>query len=171
MKPHVLFRRVHYWASLPVALPLLVIIATGLVLQFKKSLPWVQPPERRGQATAPALSMPEILDISRTVPAASIRTWEDVYRLELRPNRGLVKVVAANRTEIQMCAATGAVLQVAHRRSDLIEALHDGSWFHPLVKSWLFIPSGVVLLGLLLTGVYLFFVPILAKRRRARRNA
>lgn len=171
MKPHILFRRVHYWASLPIAIPLLIIIATGLVLQFKKSLTWVQPPERRGVASEPTLSMPQILEISRGVPDAAIDSWDDVYRLELRPARGLVKVVADNRTEIQIDASTGEVLQVAARRSDMIEALHDGSFFHPLAKSWLFIPSGFVLLGLLLTGVYLFFVPILAKRRRAKRNA
>ncbi len=171
MKPHIFFRRVHYWASLPIAIPILIIVTTGLILQLKKSLPWVQPPEQRGQAAAPALTIPQILDISRVVPAAAIESWDDVYRVELRPSRNLIKVVSQNRTEIQIDAATGQVLQVAHRRSDLIESLHDGSWFHPLVKSWLFIPSAMVLLGLLLTGVYLFFVPILAKRRRARRTA
>ncbi len=170
MKPHIFFRRVHYWASLPIALPILVIIATGLVLQLKKSLPWVQPVERRGVAADPALSMPQILGIARAVPGADIATWDDVYRLEIRPGRGLVKVVASNRVEIQIDASTGRVLQVAQRRSDLIESLHDGSWFHPLVKSWVFIPAGLALLGMLVTGVYLFLVPILAKRRRARRS-
>lgn len=169
MKPHILLRRVHYWASLPITIPVLVIIATGLLLQFKKSVPWIQPPERRGQAAEPALSIPRILDISRTVPEAAIGTWDDVYRVEMRPSRGLVKVVAGNRTEIQIDATTGDILQVARRRSDLIESIHDGSWFHPLVKTWVFVPASLALLGMLLTGIYLFFVPIAAKRRRRAR--
>lgn len=170
MKPHIFFRRAHYWASLPVALPVLIIIATGLMLQFKKSIPWVQPPEQRGLPSDPALTIPQILEIARGVDAARIETWDDVYRVEFRPSRHHVKVVAQNRTEIQIDASSGDILQVAHRRSDLIESLHDGSWFHDLVKWWLFVPAGAVLLALLLTGVYLFFVPILARRRRARRR-
>lgn len=78
------------------------------------------------------------------------------------PGKGLLKVVSTNRCEIQLCASTGNLLQIAQRRSDLIESLHDGSWFHPAAKLWVFLPVGVVLLGLLLTGLYLFFVPILA---------
>ena len=126
-------------------------------------------PERRGQVAEPALSIPRILDISRTVPEAAIGTWDDVYRVEMRPSRGLVKVVAENRTEIQIDATTGDILQVARRRSDLIESIHDGSWFHPLVKTWVFVPASLALLGMLLTGIYLFFVPIAAKRRRRAR--
>jgi hypothetical protein len=95
------------------------------LLQFKKSLPWVQPAERRGGGAEPALGLGEILEIGRGVPAAEIRTWEDVYRVEVRPGRALVKVVSSNRTEIQIDAASGEVLAVAARRSDLIESLHD----------------------------------------------
>ncbi|MCB9840897.1 MAG: PepSY domain-containing protein [Phycisphaeraceae bacterium] len=169
MKPHILLRRVHYWASLPIAVPLLLVIATGLLLQFKKSLPWVQPAEQRA-AGEPALGLEQILEAAATVDAAAIDAWDDVYRVEYRPGRNLVKVVSNNRTEIQIDAATGAVLQVAPRRSDLIESLHDGSFFGDFAKTWLFTPAAIVLLGMLLTGVYLFFVPILAKRRRARRG-
>ena len=171
IKPHILLRRVHYWASLPIALPLLLVIATGLLLQFKKSLPWVQPPEQRAESTEPALGLPQILEAAAGVEAAAIDAWNDVYRVEYRPGRNLVKVVSNNRTEIQIDAATGAILQVAPRRSDLIESLHDGSFFGDIAKTWLFTPAAIVLLGLLLTGVYLFFVPILAKRRRRRRDA
>ena len=165
MKLKILTRKIHYWASIAIAVPLLVIICTGLLLQLKKNLSWVQPVEQRGDGGALALSLPAILEIARSVPEAQVRDWSDIPRVELRPGRGLVKVVSANSTEIQIDAATGKVLQVAQRRSDLIESLHDGSWFHPRVKLLIFLPVGIVLLGLLLTGLYLFFLPIYAKRR------
>jgi uncharacterized iron-regulated membrane protein len=172
MKLKILTRRVHYWASIAIAAPLLVIVCTGLLLQVKKSVAWVQPAEQRGSGSVPALSLPEILAICRGVPEAGILEWSDAPRVEFRPARGIVKVVSSRGIEVQIDAATGAVLQVAQRRSDLIESLHDGSWFHPDVKLWVFLPVGVVLLGLLLTGVYLFILPFAAKRRgRAARAA
>jgi uncharacterized iron-regulated membrane protein len=38
MKFNALNRKVHYWGSLLVALPLGVVIVTGILLQFKKQL-------------------------------------------------------------------------------------------------------------------------------------
>jgi uncharacterized iron-regulated membrane protein len=165
MKVKILTRKVHYWASIVIAIPLLVIICTGLLLQMKKNFSWVQPPEQRGAGAAPTLTLPAILEIASSVPGAGVREWSDIPRVEVRPGRGLVKVVSKSGIEVQIDASTGAVLQVSARRSDVIESIHDGSWFHPAAKLWLFFPVGLVLLGLLLTGIYLFFLPIYAKRR------
>lgn len=161
-----LTRKVHYWASAVVAVPLLVIIASGLLLQVKKNVAWVQPRERQGAPAAPTLALPQILEICRQVPGSGIAGWADITRVEVRPAKGLVKVVSMAGMEIQIDGASGEVLQVATRRSDLIESIHDGSWFHPAAKLRLFLPAGVVLLGLLLTGLYLFVLPFWARRRR-----
>ena len=48
-------RRVHHWASFIVAIPLLVMIVSGLLLQIKKQWTYVQPPEHRGTGKAPAI--------------------------------------------------------------------------------------------------------------------
>lgn len=93
-------------------------------------------------------------------------TWDDIHRMNVRPDRGIIKVTARNRWEVQVGAARGTVLQVAYRRSDLIESIHDGSWFHDAAKLWIFLPSGALLLFLLITGIYLFFIPYLARSRR-----
>ena len=167
MKLQVLNRKVHYWVSVFVALPIFVIAATGLLLQLKKQLPWVQPPEQRGSGTAMTLSLPEILEACRRVPQAEVRDWSDIQRVDVRPSRGMLKVWTLNNHEIQLDAGTGAVLQVAYRRSDVIESIHDGSWFHDWVKFGWFLPTGVMLLGLAATGLYLFWLPIGARRRRA----
>jgi uncharacterized iron-regulated membrane protein len=167
MKPQLLFRRVHYWASIPIVLPLLVVIATGIALQLKKHWTFVQPPEQQGSG-APALCLTRILEICQTIPLAEIGGWEDVHRVELRPARGVVKVVSKNSMEVQIDAHDGDVLQVAMRRSDLIESLHDGSWFHERAKLGVFLPAAVVLFVLLLTGVYLFVLPYWARWKRSR---
>jgi uncharacterized iron-regulated membrane protein len=169
MKLSVLTRKVHYWAAIIAALPLVVVIGTGLLLQLKKQLPWVQPPERRGSSKEPTLTLARVLEVCQSVSEAEVRTWADVERMDVRPSRGLIKVTAVNGWEVQIDATSGDVLQVAYRRSDLIEAMHDGSWFHPWAKLWLFFPAAVLLLLLWVSGVYLFWLPIVVKAMRPRR--
>lgn len=164
-------RKLHRWGAIVVALPLILIISTGLLLQVKKQVSWVQPPTQAGVSDIPTLTFDEILQAARAVPEASIHTWDDIDRLDVRLAQGIIKVRAKNRYEIQLDAATGDVLQIAYRRSDLIESLHDGSFFHDRVKLYIFLPVGAILLALWLTGLYLWILPISAKRAGQRRRA
>ncbi len=97
-----------------------------------------------------------------------VHCWNDVNRLDVRPSRGMVKVWLMSGHEVQVDLGTGAVLQIAYRRSDLIESIHDGSFF---VGDWtklgLFLPAGLTLLLLWCSGLWMFWVPFSAKRRRA----
>jgi len=164
-------RQLHRWATLLVALPLIIMLITGMLLQWKKRVSWVQPPTQRGVETAPTLAFAEILAIAREVDQAAIDTWDDIDRLDVRPGKGVVKIRAKNRWEVQIDAATGAVLQTSYRRSDLIESLHDGSFFHKAAKLWVFFPAALALLLMWITGIYLFVLPYLARARsRARRK-
>ena len=111
-------------------------------------------------------TVPRAAAACRGVPQAQVKDWGDISRLDVRPSRGLIKVTAKNNWEIQVDAGTGQVLQAAYRRSDLIEALHDGSGFHEAAKLWVFLPAGATLLVLWLTGIYLFWLPIGVRRRK-----
>lgn len=166
MKLHSLNRKVHYWGAIIIALPTLVIICSGLLLQMKKQLPWVQPLEKRGEGKEMTLTFPQILAACQSVSEAEVKTWDDINRLDIRPSRGMIKVWAKNNWEVQLDSHSGKVLQVAFRRSDMIEAIHDGSFFHEAAKLWLFLPAAFVLLLLWLTGIYLFFLPIYVRRRQ-----
>lgn len=162
-----LFRKLHYWGSVAVAVPVAIVISTGLLLQFKKQLTWVQPVEVRTKAREVAVTPDQILEAARNAPALAVDSWADIARVDIRPDKGLIKVSADNHWELQMHSVTGETLQVAYRRSDLIETIHDGSWFHEGAKLWIFFPSALVLMGLWLTGMYLFALPywVRAKRR------
>lgn len=166
MKFNLLNRKIHYWLSIAVAIPILIVIASGILLQVKKQFSWIQPTEQRGKSKTATISLAQVLEISKTVAEAEIETWEDIHRLDVRPSRGMLKVWAKNNWEIQIDTETGAILQTAYRRSDIIEAFHDGSFFHDSVKMWIFLPSGIILLILWLTGMYLFILPIWVKRSR-----
>jgi hypothetical protein len=124
----------------------------------------------KGKGLSPGLTLAAILEAAGTVPEAGIRDWSDIDRLDIQPKRGLVKVQAKNRWEVQLDLETRQVLHCAERRSDWIEALHDGSWFHDKAKYWIFLPTAVIVLGLWITGMYLFFLPWAVKWSRSRRE-
>jgi uncharacterized iron-regulated membrane protein len=181
MKLSLLNRRIHYWLTLLVAIPLLVVVSTGILLQLKKQFAWIQPTEKKGTAKTPSLSFDEML---RSVRSGSEELagveWKDIKRIDVRPSKGVAKLTIElpnsskalwdrGDWEVQLDTATGEVLQFAYRRSDWIESLHDGSF---LAGDWsklgLFLPAALGLLGMLLSGVWLFWQPIQAKRRKRR---
>ncbi|MFZ9691103.1 MAG: PepSY domain-containing protein [Phycisphaerales bacterium] len=166
-------RTLHRWGALACALPLLVVIASGLLLQVKKQVPWVQPPTARGERenVDPAQTWSDILAVARSVPEAEVSGWSDIDRLDVRPERGLVKVQCRNRWELQIDLESGALLSSTKRRSDLIESLHDGSFFGEPVKLGVFLTSGVLLLVLWFTGVWLWYLPIRNRRINRQRVA
>lgn len=164
-------RKLHRWGAVIASIPILIVFGSGIFLQLKKDWDWVQPPTARGVGGAPSISFEQILHAAASVPHAGISSWEHVDRLDVRPDKGVVKVRGISRWEVQVDTATAEVVQVAFRRSDLIESIHDGSWFHDKVKLWIFLPSGVVLLALWLSGMYLWVLPIWAKRSGRRRRA
>ncbi len=92
--------------------------------------------------------------ICKNVYEANFRVWESVAVVD---------------TELD--AKTGDVLQVAYRRSDLIESIHDGSFFHDRAKLWAFLPTALILGLLWGSGIYLFVLPHHAKWKRRRTKA
>jgi uncharacterized iron-regulated membrane protein len=163
-----LTRRIHRWGAIAVGLPLMLVIGSGLLLQVKKQFPWVQPAEQRTAVPTPNVPWDVILAAAKAMPEAGVNGWEDIDRLDVRPGKGILKVITTSRWEAQLALADGAVLQVAYRRSDLIEQLHDGSFFGDAAKLWIFLPSGIVLFALWATGLYLWVLPWLTRRKRAR---
>jgi hypothetical protein len=160
-------RKVHYWASFLATVPVLVIIASGILLQMKKQVDWVQPPEHRGTGTVPAVQFDQIMTALQSVPSLGVAGWDDVDRLDIRPGRGVAKVTLNSRWEVQVDLGTGAVMQTAYRRSDLIESIHDGSFFAgDWTKLGLFLPAGLVLLLLWMSGIWMIWVPLRGKRKR-----
>lgn len=170
MRFNVANRRVHYWLALGLVLPGLVVVSTGLLLQVKKQVAWVQPPEQRGTTGAPTVTLDTMLRAAVSVPDAGVSSWDDVQRIDVRPSRGVAKVWTATGYEVQVDLRSGAVLQSAYRRSDLIESVHDGSYFGETAKLGIFLPAGAVLFVLYMTGAWMLLQPWMARRRVAVRR-
>ena len=167
-------RKLHRWGALITAIPMILVIVTGLLLQAKKQLTWVQPVTQKGEVSnaTPEIEWSEILAIAKReqYSAAGIESWKDIDRLDVRVNKGMVKVRAKSNWELQIDLKSGEVLQFAYRRSDWIERLHDGSFFGRFSKLVVFLGNGLILLGLWVTGLYLWYLPWGAKRKKRKRK-
>lgn len=158
-------RTIHKWTSIIIAIPLLVILVTGLLLLVKKEFNVIQPATMKGQSNIPSIAFERVLDIGKTVKLAEINDWSDIDRLDVRPRKGIIKIRSHNKIEIQIDAKSGDVLQVAKRNTDLIESIHDGTFFEKNANLWLMTPVAIVSLVISFTGIILFFVPYLKKKR------
>jgi uncharacterized iron-regulated membrane protein len=152
-------RKIHRWAALITALPFLIVIVTGILLQVKKEYSWIQPPTTRGVSTTPTITFEQILEAVKTVPEAEVQSWQDIDRVDVRMKDGVAKVQCKNRWEVQIDFTTAELKQTAYRRSDFIETIHDGSWFHDSAKLWIFLPSAILVFLMWVTGVYLWILP------------
>jgi uncharacterized iron-regulated membrane protein len=162
-------RNIHKWLSLLIALPLLVTIFSGILLLTRKEFAFIQPPTSQGVGNVPSISFAQILEQAKTVEQAGISSWDSIDRLDVRPDKGIVKVRAKSSWEIQIDSQSGEIKQVASRRSDIIEKIHDGTFFQSKANLWLMLPVTMALLSLSVTGIILFFRPYY-KRRKKRNN-
>ena len=140
-------------------------VSSGILLQLKKQSNWIQPNIETISSSKPIM-LQSYLDAVSTIEEANISSWDDIERIDIRPGKGIAKIKSKNNWEIQIDIETSEVYAVNYRRSDIIESIHDGSFFSEVVKYGWFLPSGILLLMLSLTGIYMFFIPILKRRRK-----
>ena len=162
-----LLRQIHYWLSLVVAVPAMIILVAGIFLMLKKEIAWIQPPTLSGieSGELPEISFDDMVMAARDHPEAQIESWTDIDRIDLRVGKGIAKLRGNSGWEVQVDTKTGDVLSVAYRRSDLIEQIHDGSFFSDTVKLYVFLPTGIFLILMWGTGIYLFLLPRFRKKK------
>ena len=140
----------HYWLGWIVIIPWAFVISSGLLLQVRYEVPWVMPVQQQGQGTVPSLEFARVLETARQYPEYGVKDWEDVWRVYVYPNQGITTIRAKNKQEFQIDSSTGEVLQVALRRTDWLEDVHEGKWMG--LNLWLFLPVHILSLVLWLTG-------------------
>lgn len=100
-----------------------------------------------------------------------------IDRIDIRKNKGIVKFVFEEHYwEIQLDGATGNLLHIGKRNSDLIENIHDGSildyWFNTSKKPFKLVYTSIMGLALLLftiSGFWLWYGPKKIKRTKKNR--
>ncbi|MEO0806286.1 MAG: hypothetical protein AAFY33_08270, partial [Cyanobacteria bacterium J06643_4] len=145
----------HYWLGWVVLVPWAFVIASGLLLQVRYEVPWVMPPLQSGVSSVPQMEFVQMLETAQQTPDAGVGEWKDVWRMYVYPNEGVTTIRAENKQETQIDSQTGEVLQVATRRTDWLEDVHEGKWMGLNLK--LFLPVHILSLFLWLTGTIVAF--------------
>ncbi len=160
----------HLWLGVIFTAALLVISATGILLNHKRVLGLMPDvPNEPSGAFSSALSLDSLASIAlgAVAPAGGARAeLRAVDRMDVRPRDGLVKVRLRDSasTEVTIDVASGTVLHVGPRGDVFLEKLHSGEIFGGrgvLLSD----AAAVALVATMLTGYWLWLVP---KLRRAR---
>lgn len=145
----------HRVIALVVLLPATIIFFTGFLLQVREYVPWVQPTSIEVGSKTPHLAFDKVLLIGKSIPEAAINSWKDVHSIDVRPNKGLLRLRSKNNFEIQLNVETGEILHKGIRRTGFLISLHEGTWFGPVIKNSIFLLSSILFCVLLASGTIL----------------
>jgi uncharacterized iron-regulated membrane protein len=143
------WRTWHAYVGLVAALPLLVIVVTGLLLQLRNQFESIQPKTLtlkivEGKSVLP---MEEVL---AKFPQGNVE--QVIYR----PKKGNYSIRLKDGSEVQMHPQSGEVVKDSPRRSGFLIDIHQGSWLGPLGQYAVHFGAGLSLIFLLFSGVLLF---------------
>jgi uncharacterized iron-regulated membrane protein len=158
-----LFRYWHRWLGLFLLTFILISAITGILLAWKKEADLLQPPTQESsfiESEKPWLSVEKICEIAQEVIVQNNPNQPlAIDRLDIRPDKGIVKVLFASYWEVQVDGYSGEVFSIAKRHSDWIEKIHDGSIISEGFKLWSMNTLGIGLILLSLTGIWLWLGP------------
>ena len=174
-----LFRKLHRQTAIVLMLAFFVMATTGILLGWKKNAgSLLLAPTQTGTSA----NLDEWLPISQLAEAATAYMRDSipgdkssvVDRIDVRPSKGIVKFTFTEHyTGLQVDGATGRILLVEQRRSDLIEHIHDGTladrifpnhsgWFKLVYTTIM----GLALLLFVITGFWIWAGPKRMSRLR-----
>lgn len=162
-------RKTHLWVAIIVALPLLLLLVTGVALQVRKPVDWIQPTTDVGVARYdPEVNPAQIFAAVKAVPEMRVEHWSDIVALDYRPKNGIIKVRNHDDLETQVDANTGEVIRTGRRWNNLIARVHDGSQWG--MRLWVFLPAALLIVYLLISGFYLGVMETSRKLRTRRQR-
>jgi len=144
----------HKRISIMISMPLLLIILTGILLQFRNVFSIIQPP------TVSAKKMPADIELLSLIQIQNIATNKDknfIDQIIYRPSKNSYAVRFTSGREIQLHAQTGEILSDQMRYTGWLIDLHQGSFAGNFSQYVLFPLTAMGLLFVLTSGVLLFF--------------
>lgn len=144
-------RRYHRIISLIIAIPFAVVIISGLLLQVRQNFESIQP---RAVATKP-IDGKELLTFKEILSLTDFNEKE-VDQIIYRPGKFNLSLRLKNGNEVQLHPQTGEVLKNSTRLTTLLIDLHQGSYFSTWVQYLIFLPAGLGVLFLLVSGLMIY---------------
>jgi hypothetical protein len=173
-----IFRKIHRVTGAALFMFFFFIAITGLLLGWKKhSAGIILSKSYQGTSTELKDWLPidslNTMANSYLLKTISPELSIDIDRIDIRKNKGMVKFIYKKHLwGLQLDGATGKLLHVDRRYSDLIENIHDGSIIDNYlgtsdnqIKVFYTSIMGIALLVFTITGFWLWYGP-----KRMRRN-
>lgn len=165
------WRQAHKVVGIGAAFFLLVMAVTGFLLSLKGEIPWMRPPVGKAEKVE---SLAEVVSVDVVTQAAisagrpDLRTADDIDRIDYRPGKNIFKVISARGySEVQVDGKTGEVVAVGNRNDQLVEDIHDLSFFDERLRTTVSPVIALALAMMALSGVVIWTVPILRRRKHA----
>lgn len=144
-------RKYHRVVSLIVAIPFGLVLLTGLLLQVRQNVEVIQPK---------AVSMKKIEDKDlltfREIIQASGVDDKEIDQIIYRPGKFHLALRLRNGNELQLHPQSGEILKNSPRLTTLLIDLHQGSFFSAWGQYLIFLPSGLGVLFLLVSGLMIY---------------
>ena len=155
------FRSLHHWVGIFAVTILFVTALTGILLGWKKHNSVLQPPTQKGTSSDVSewVSFNHVVTTAHHALDSVAHVSGDIEKLDVRVDKGIIKVIYLNYWEVQVDGKTGKALSVAQRPSDWIEHIHDGSIISDNFKLLYTNYTGWSLLILSITGFWLWLGP------------
>ena len=167
-----IFRKAHRWSAIVLFVFFLIISVSGLLLGWKKhSGDLILPKTYKGTSDnittwLPLDSLNRIADQALASHAGSGKSFK-LDRIDIRKEKGVAKFIYSDHYwGVQVDGATGNVLHIGKRNSDLFENIHDGSILDKVlgtsngqIKVLYSSLMGLSLLTFTVTGFWLWYGP------------
>ena len=145
------WRKYHRIISLVIFLPFLLMVITGLLLQVRQNAEFIQPKAvkmefQKGQSL---LSFENIISASKV-------SEKEIDQIIYKPEKFHLALRLKNGNELQIHPQTGEILKSSPRLTGLLIDLHQGSFFSSLGQYLIFLPAGLGVLFLLISGLIIY---------------
>lgn len=160
-------RALHRWIGFFASLFLAVISVTGFFLAMKDRFAFMRPPVQEAAKLERAqdiLPVAQVLQIAYDAGHPELSEIKEVDRVDYRPKDNVFKVVSKDGyREIQVDGTEGKIVSNAFRNDQLMEDIHDMSFFSDLMHGYLLPVVAVCLCTLSISGIIIFLVPIVRR--------
>lgn len=167
-------RSLHRWIGFIASLFLALIATTGFFLAMKGQLAFMRPPvQEAAKLNRPEeiLPMSRILEIAFKAGHPELSEIKEVDRVDYRPKDNVFKVVSKDGyREIQVDGTEGKIVSDAFRNDQLVEDIHDLSYFADATHQFVLPVVAVCLLFLSLSGIFIFATPIFRRWKYKRQK-
>ncbi len=167
-----IFRKVHRSTGVFLFVFFFFISITGLLLGWKKNSNELLLPKAHMGTSSNLEDWKSVADLHKIAnniltDSFSSKLSLTLERIDIRKEKGIVKFIYKNHTnEVQLDGATGQLLNIGKRHSDIIENIHDGSilddYFNMSNDQIKLIYTTIMSLALLtftITGFWLWYGP------------